>query len=201
MERIGYAILLGVIAILIWAIIMGTEKMTRLIIGNYVIWGTCFAFGESIHYRVNQLATTPEANLLGISYQSLAHFLNMGQLTFVLVLFILLVVLVYTSSTIKVSSIQNPSTERLYYIALIPLTLLSFIFALSLAVMGEGIETMETIKQNVSGTFSFVGDFIQAMPLWMLAHGIVVLLISSHITIKLNFTKKTTHLPEGLGDL
>jgi hypothetical protein len=37
MERIGYAILLGVIAILIWAIIMGTEKMTRLIIGNYVI--------------------------------------------------------------------------------------------------------------------------------------------------------------------
>ncbi|GHV24432.1 hypothetical protein FACS1894176_00790 [Bacteroidia bacterium] len=125
----------------------------------------------------------------------------MGQLTFVLVLFILLVVLVYTSSTIKVSTIQNPSTERLYYIALIPLTLLSFIFALSLAVMGEGIETMETIKQNVSGTFSFVGYFIQSLPLWMLAHGIVVLLISSHITIKLNFAKKTTHLPEGLGDL
>ncbi|MDR0859547.1 MAG: hypothetical protein LBO09_00775 [Candidatus Peribacteria bacterium] len=125
----------------------------------------------------------------------------MGQLTFVLVLFIILIALVYTSSTIKVSTIQNPSTERLYYIALIPLTLLSFIFALSLAVMGEGIETMETIKQNVSGTFSFVGDFIQAMPLWMLAHGILVLLISSHINIKLNFAKKTTHLPEGLGDL
>ncbi|MDR3169097.1 MAG: hypothetical protein LBU27_05030 [Candidatus Peribacteria bacterium] len=200
MERIGYAILLGAIAILIWAIIMGTEKMVSLIIGNYIIGGTCYAFGESIHYWANQLASTPETSFLGLNYQTLANFLNTGQLTFVLLLFVILTILVYTSSTIKVSTMQNPSAEKLYYIALIPLTLLSFIFALSLAVMGQGIETMTMIKQNVSGTFSFVGNFIQAMPLRMLTHGVIVLLISSHIRMKLSFAKKSTTLPEGLGE-
>ncbi|MDR0606905.1 MAG: hypothetical protein LBG52_00805 [Candidatus Peribacteria bacterium] len=201
MERIGYAILLGAIAILIWAVIMGTEKMVRLIIGNYIIGGTCYAFGESIHYRANQLANTPESSFLGINYQTLANVLHTGQLTFVLVLFIILTILVYTSSTIKVSTIQHPSAEKLYYIALIPLTLLSFIFALSLAVMGQGMETIAIIQQNVSVTFSFVREFIQTMPLRMFAHGVIVLLVSSHIRMQLSFSKKTTTLPEGLGDL
>jgi hypothetical protein len=60
---------------------------------------------------------------------------------------------VYTSSTIEVSSIQNSQAEKLYYILLIPLTLLSFIFALSIACMGEGVPAMDTIKASVSETF------------------------------------------------
>jgi hypothetical protein len=79
--------------------------------------------------------------------------LQNGQLTFILLLFVGLVALVYTSSTIEVKSIQNSQVEKLYYILLIPLTLLSFIFALSIACMGEGMPAMTVIQASVSETF------------------------------------------------
>jgi hypothetical protein len=119
----------------------------------------------------------------------------------VLILFALLVALVYTSSTIEVPNIQNNQVEKLYYILLIPLTLLSFMFALSIALMGEGLQVIASIKESVGGTFALIGEFMTNMPLRMLAHGVIVLLISSHIKLKFDFSKKSTTLPEGLEDL
>jgi hypothetical protein len=54
-QRIGYGILLCCIGVLIRAARMGTEKMIKLIIGNALIAGTCFALGNSIHLRATQL--------------------------------------------------------------------------------------------------------------------------------------------------
>jgi hypothetical protein len=55
---------------------MGTEKMIKLILGNYLIAGTCFAFGECLTLRATQLGTMPEQTLLGMSYERFAHFLQ-----------------------------------------------------------------------------------------------------------------------------
>jgi hypothetical protein len=138
--------------------------------------------------------------LLGISYESFSHFLQNGQLTFILILFALLVALVYTSSTINVSTVENPQTEKLYYIFLIPLTLLSFLFSLSIALLGEGIQ-IDIIQTSLNNTFGFVTDFASNAPLWMFAQGILILLITSHIKIKFSLTKQTTILPDNLDDL
>ena len=54
-QRIGYLILLTCVGILIWAAWMGTEKMIKLILGNAVIAGVCFAFGNCIDLWANQL--------------------------------------------------------------------------------------------------------------------------------------------------
>ena len=116
---------------------MGTEKMIRLILGNYVIATICLAFGACINTRAAQLLTTPQMMFLKISYQGYANFLQQGQLTFILILFAILVTIVYTSSQINVSTMQGENSEKLYYILLIPFTLLSFIFALYIALSGE----------------------------------------------------------------
>jgi hypothetical protein len=120
-------------------------------------------------------------------------------LTFIILLFILGVALVYTSSTITVETLMHPKTERIYYILLIPLTVLSFIFSLSFALMG-GEAFMGIVKEQVSATFAFVANFVQYMPFRMLAHGIIILLITSQITWKFSATKKTTILPDDLGE-
>jgi hypothetical protein len=46
-----------------------------------------------------------------------------------------------------------------------------------------------------------IGTFIDTMPLRMLAYGIVVLILTSHIKIKFNFAKQSTVIPEGLDEL
>ncbi|MDR2190095.1 MAG: hypothetical protein LBP53_02685 [Candidatus Peribacteria bacterium] len=178
---------------------MGTEKMIKLIIGNYLIAGTCYAFGESLNIRAQRLLQTPETTFRTISYQTFAHFLQNGQLTFILVLFAVLVLLVYTSSTISVANLDNAKTEKLRYILLIPLTLLSFIFSLSLSLMGQGLATEVFIK-SISQTFGIISEFVRYFPIRMVAHGVLVLLITSHIHINIGASKKTT-LPEGLDEL
>jgi hypothetical protein len=136
-----------------------------------------------------------------MKYETLTHFLQSGQLTFILILFALLVALVYTSSTIEVGAVQNSQIEKLYYIIFIPLTLLSFIFALSIACMAQGVQTMEILQLSVSETFGFIGNFIEKMPIRMVVHGIVVLMLTSHIKLKFNFAKQSTTLPDGLEEL
>jgi hypothetical protein len=117
-----------------------------------------------------------------------------------LLLFALLVFVVYRFSTISITTLDNPQIEKFSYILLIPLTLLSFIFALSLMLMGEQIPTT-MIRESVSNTFPFVAQFLTNLPLRMFAHGILVLLLISRIKISFAGTKKTTTLPEGLDDL
>lgn len=159
-QRIGYIVLLACIGILIWAITMGTEKMIRLILTNYLIGSICFALGQCINLRANQLATTPDATFLRFSYQGLANFLHAGQLTFELIVFALLVIIVFTSSTISISMPLNPSTEKLYNVIFIPLTLVSFVFALYFALMADGIPTLEVIKTSTANTFPMIQSFI-----------------------------------------
>ena len=102
----------------------------------------------------------------------------------------------YAFSTIEVGNIQHSSVEKLYYILLIPLTLLSFIFAVYIACMANGVQAMDTVTAGISGTFVLIGGFINNISLWMLVHGILVIVITSHIKIKFSFAMKTTVLPE-----
>jgi len=198
---IGYLLLLGCIGIVIRAILMGTEKMIRLILGNYIIATICFAFGACINTRANQLAATPQLMFLKISYQSYANFLHQGQLTFTLLLFAILVTIVYTSSKINVSTMQGESSEKLYYILLIPLTLFSFIFALYVSLLGEGITTLQYLQNSVGSTFDLIQQFLNNIYVRMLAHGILIVVITSKISIKFKFSKQSTSLPDGLEDL
>ncbi len=197
-QRIGYIVLLACIGILIWAITMGTEKMIRLILTNYLIGSICFALGQCINLRANQLATTPDATFLRFSYQGLANFLHAGQLTFELIVFALLVIIVFTSSTISISMPLNPSTEKLYNVIFIPLTLVSFVFALYFALMADGIPTLEVIKTSTANTFPIIQSFIDNIFWWMFAHGFLVIMLTSTIKLKVSFAKKTTVLPSGL---
>ncbi|MDR0651623.1 MAG: hypothetical protein LBG59_09895 [Candidatus Peribacteria bacterium] len=174
--------------------------MIKLIIGNYLIAGTCFAFGECLTLRISQLQSSPTVKLWGVTYENFSHFLENGQLTFILLLFALLVFVVYRYSTITTTTLDNPQMEKISYLLYIPLTLFSFIFAFSLALIGEHLPTT-MIKESVSNTFPFVAQFLNHLPLRMFAHGVLVILLISRIEISFTATKKTTTLPEGLDEL
>jgi hypothetical protein len=99
-----------------------------------------------------------------------------------------------------VNTLDNPQIEKFSYMLLIPLTLFSFIFALSIMMMGGHIPTT-TIKESVSNTFAFVAQFLNHLPLRMFAHGILVILLISRFKISFSVSKKTTILPEELDNI
>jgi len=196
MTRIWYIIVIWYVAIIFWAILMGTDKMTKVVIGNYLTWITCFAFWNLINQWVNLLMSSPDLKFLWLSYAKFASFLSSGQLTFVLLLYILLIWLIYTCGKFQVSLTARSSTEKLYFIILIPITILSFIIWPYIALKADWIQTISSIENTLTHNFWFLANFINQLPFWMFINGIAFIIISSQINFKISLSAKATKLPE-----
>lgn len=196
MVWVWYLIIWIYISITFWAILMWIDKMSKVVIWNYLAWITCFAFGNIINQRVNWLMTSPTSKFIGISYSKLADFLSAGQLTLVMLLFIGLIRLMFACSKIQVSYTTRASTEKLYFVILIPITVLSFVIGPYIAFKADWIQVLDFIENTLVWTFWFFVSFIKNLPFWMFANWIAFMLIISHINLKISLSSKSTKLPE-----
>lgn len=196
MDWIWYIILAWYIAIAFWAVLMWIDKMAKVIIWNYLVWITCFAFWNLIHQWVNRLISSPNSVFIWISYAKYASFLSAWQLTFILLLFAGLIWLIYACWRIQVSFSTHTSTEKLYFIILIPITVLSFIIWPYIALKADWIQTIGIIETTLSKNFSFLVPFINHIPFRMFINWIVFIIISSHINFKISLSAKATKMPE-----
>ncbi len=196
MVWVWYIILWIYIAIAFWAVLMWIDRMSKVIIWNYLAWITCFAFGNLIHQWVNRLMSTPDAKFIGISYSKFASFLSTWQLTLVLLLFAGLIWLIYACGKIQVSYSTRITTEKLYFIILIPITVLSFVIGPYIALQADWIQVLNFIEKTLTGNFWFLVNFIKHLPFWMFINWIVFIILSSHINFKISLSAKATKLPE-----
>ena len=196
MNWIWYIIVWIYVAITFWAVLMWIDKMTKVIIGNYLAWITCFAFWNLINQWVKRLLASPDSSFIWISYEKYANFLSAWQLTFVLLLFAGLIWLIYACSKIQVSYTNNIATEKVYFIILIPITVLSFVIGPYIALKADGIQTLSFIQNTIIQTFWFLCTVIRPIPFWMFVNWIAFIIISSHINFKITVSAKATKLPE-----
>lgn len=196
MSWVWYAIVLCYIAISFWTVLMGIDKMAKVIIWNYLAWITCFAFWNLIYQWIKRLMSSPDANFIWISYSKFADFLSAWQLTFVLLLFVWLIRLIYTCGKIQVSFTSNVATEKLYFIILIPITILSFIIGPYIALKADWIQTLADIERSILSTFWFLNEFINHIPFRMFINWIAFIILSSQINFKISLSAKATKIPE-----
>lgn len=198
MDWIGYIIMTIYIAITFWAVLMWIDKMAKVIIWNYLAWITAFAFWNLIHQWVRRLMMQPTSTFLWLSYEKYASFLSAGQLTFVLLLFAGLIWLIYSCGKIQVTFSTRATTEKLYFIILIPITVLSFVVWPYIALKADGIQTLIFLQNQMVRTFWFLTTFLKHIPFWMFVNWIAFIIISSHIDFKISVSAKATKLPEWL---
>ena len=196
MSWIWYLVLCIYIAITFWAVLMWIDKMAKVIIWNYLAWVTCFAFWNLINQWIRWFMIHPTSSFIWISYEKYANFLSAGQLTFVLLLFAGLIRLIYSCGRIQVSFSSRAATEKLYYIILIPITVLSFVVWPYIALKADWIQTLVFLQNQMVRTFWFLANFVKHIPFWMFINWIVFIIISSHIDFKISVTAKATKLPD-----
>ena len=196
MDWIGYIIIVWYIAITFWAVLMWTDKMAKVIIWNYLAGITCYAFWNLIHQWVNRLMSSPDTIFIWISYSKYASFLSASQLTLILLLFIWLIRLIYCCGKIQVSFSTHSSTEKLYFVILIPITVLSFIIGPYIALKADWIVAINFVESSIKQTFWFLTTFINQLPFWMFANWITFIILSSQINFKISLSAKATKLPE-----
>ena len=193
---IWYVIIWVYIGITFWAVLIWIDKMAKVIIWNYLAGVTAFAFWNLIHQWVLWLSAHPTSAFLWISYEKYAHFLSAWQLTFVLLLFAWLIWLIYACGRIQVTFSTRTTTEKLYFILLIPITVLSFVIGPYIALKSDWIQSLNLIQNTNNHAFWLLAPFIKHIPFWMFINGIVFIIISSHINFKISVTAKATKLPE-----
>lgn len=197
-NRIGYLILIIYIALTFWAVMMWIDKMSKVIIWSYLAWITCFSFGNLINQWVIWLSAHADSVFLWISYENLWKILWNSELILILLLFAWLVRLVYSCWRIQISFGSNTTTEKLYFIILIPITVLSLIAGPYVALMADGISILWELENWLRTTFWFLWSLVNHLPLRLFVNGIVFIIISSHINFKISLSAKATKLPEWL---
>jgi len=182
---ITYAIVVVVGILAIFAFTIGIEKMIRVILGNYILSSICLAASQSMNLAVETMKKTPDLTFMGFGYDKVANFLSNGSMTIILILYVILLVVIYKTSKIKISLPGDEAIKKMLQMIFVPLTVISMVLTLQIAILGmDGI--------NISGISSvanavannpYMFQFVSLTPVRILLHGIITILITSEFKV------------------
>lgn len=182
---ITYAIVILVGVLVVFSFTIGIEKMIKIILGNYILSSICLAAGQSISLLVEMMKKTPEIRFMGFSYDKIANFLNDGNMTIVLILYIVFLFIIFRTSKIKISLPNDEAIRKMLQLIFVPLTVISMILTLQIAILGINginITAISSVAQMVANN-TYMFQFVSLTPVWILLHGIVTILITSEFKI------------------
>lgn len=179
---IGISIL-GILVIFSFAI--GLEKMIKIILGNYILSSIARASSGAITLLINHIQANPDISFFGIGSTTLANFFTNGKTTIILILYIALIVLVYKKSKVYISLPMDEASKKMTQIIFVPLTVISIILTLQIALMGMDVTNMQNLSR-LSETLSsnpYIITYFSLTPVWILLHGIVTIFLTSELKV------------------
>lgn len=181
-------IFIGVLVIfLVFSFAIGTEKMIKLLLGNYLLVLLSLSAHQSLVLLSSFLQKTPDLLFVGLSYGSIASFLSNGKMTFVFILYILLSLLIFYKSKIRIILPMDEIIQKILYIFLAPFTSIGLIFVLLIVFFGTSIfdpqaliKLLVRLPQN-----PIFFDIASWMPFWIFLHALFTILITSEVKIQI----------------
>jgi len=165
---------IAVFVILSFAI--GLEKMIKIILWNYILWGICFAASASIDLAISSLQN-----------EWFANFLSSGKATIVLILYALLLFLIYHKSKITIDIPWDQIMQKSLYLIFVPLTVLSMLLTLEIILLWTSLLSQQSLS-NLVNEFTnnfYLQEFIINTPYWIFIHGLATIFITSEFKTKI----------------
>ena len=185
-------IIIYITIVIIWALVIFSvtiwlEKMIKIILWNYILSSICLAASQSINLLINYLNSDPWLSFFGIKNDWLANFLSNWQTTVIMIIYAALLWTIYKKSKISVNIPQDEILKKSLYLFFVPLTVISFILTIQIAIMWIGVFSIndsigiwDIIINNI-----YLQMFIKNTPLWILLHWIATILITSELKINI----------------
>jgi hypothetical protein len=98
-----------------------------------------------------------------------------------------LLVVIYKTSKIQVNLPSDPALKNGLYALFVPLTVLSMILTLQIAITGMNVinaEWLQVVSKELANTPG-IYTFLTMTPVWILLHGVATILITSELKIGL----------------
>ncbi len=184
---VNYLIFWLLIVLIVFSIVIWIEKMIKIILWNYILSSICLATSQSLHLLINNLSLSSQLKTFWILNSKLSQILADWQTTIVLVLYVVLLVIIYHKSKIKIDTPDNETTKKVIHLLLVPLTVLSIIITFQTVLMWiniVNIESIQTIANSISAN-PYLFNFIRWTPLWILLHWLATVIITSELRISI----------------
>ena len=182
---ITYAILILVGILAVFSFTIGIDKMIKIILGNYILSSICLAASQSINIAVQAMQKTPELKIMGFTYDKAASFLHNGSMTIVLILYIILLVVIFKTSKIKIGLPSDEAIKKMLQLIFVPLTVISMVLTLQIVLLwidGINITAIWSIATAVANN-PYMFQFVSLTPVWILLHGIITIFITSEFKV------------------
>jgi len=179
----GIVILVGILAIFSFSI--GIDKMIRIILGNYILSSICLAASQSINLAVQSMSKTPELTFMGFSYDKVANFLNSGSMTIILILYVILLVIIYRTSKIRIVLPADEALKTMLQLIFVPLTVISMVLTLQIVILWMNrinITWISSIATAVTNN-PYMFKFVSLTPVRILLHGIITIFVTSEFKV------------------
>ena len=185
-------IIIYIIIVIIWALVILSvtiwlEKMIKIILWNYILSSICLAASQSINLLINYLNTNSWLRFFGIKNDALSNFLLNWQTTIIMIMYAWLLWIIYKNSKISINIPQDEILKKSLYLFFVPLTVISFILTIQIAITWIGIFSVNNSIElwNIIIDNIYIQMFIKNTPLWILLHWIATILITSELKIKI----------------
>lgn len=172
----------GMITLL--GIILGLEKMIRIIMGNYLIASIILWLSNLIDLVSGRLLiwATTWRWVDGIQ-QSVASLLSAGKPTLLLTVYFILLIFITTKSHLGIGKVKHELFRWVFFIIFLPCTVISMMLTMALAIYGNQIMDLEklAILAKQFESLPWVYDFIMLTPLWIVLPGVVTFAIAAFV--------------------
>lgn len=176
MSNVNYFLLGVVWVISIFAIAVGTEKMLKIVVWNYVLTTICLTLSSVIDSISTSLGYSPSTN-----YENLRSFIINGKTGIILVIYLILLVILLNKSKMSFD-IHNMSIPRFpLTILLIIMSTISILFTLAIAIWGTSIMNVDQVGfiANFFNWYPVVYQIVNYIPGIIMVHGLLTLFIIS----------------------
>lgn len=183
---ITYAILILIGILVIFSFMIGIEKMIRIILGNYILSSICLAASQSINLAVQSMNKTPDLKFMGFAYDKVASFLNSGSMTIILILYVILLVIIYRTSKIRIVLPMDQALKKMLQLIFVPLTVISMVLTLQIVLLwmnGINLTTISSLANAVANN-PYMFKFVSLTPVRILLHGILTIIITSELKVR-----------------
>jgi len=182
---ITYAIVIVIGILAVFSFTIGIDKMIRIILWNYILSSICLAASQSIDLAVQSMNKTPELTFMGFGYDKVANFLNNGSMTIILIVYIILLVIIYRTSKIRIVLPGDEALKKMLQLIFVPLTIISMVLTLQIAILGMNginITAISSIATAVANN-PYMFQFVSLTPVRILLHGIITIFITSEFRV------------------
>lgn len=174
--------LIGVFSIL--TVMMGFEKILKMIFWNYVVTSIIIALGLFIDFEIKTIISSG-TSFLGMWSTELAGLLASGKLTILLASYGILMGLWYKFSRIHISIITDEMKKKWFLLLTVPLCVIGIVLSLLIIVIWPQLTDLWRIYKTIPDSPG-IRNFVMRIPLWVILHGLILILIG----VKINLARR-----------